>query len=77
MIGLHATQEEINSTTLKLNEIDDELGQLGFQARIIQGRETAHFLQLFKGKLIVFKGRGTDYDGKLINTTNFRQSFFT
>ncbi|KAJ8952266.1 hypothetical protein NQ318_007433 [Aromia moschata] len=63
-LGLHATQEDINSTTLKLNEIDDELGQLGFQARIIQNRETAHFLQLFKGKLIIFKGKGTDYDVK-------------
>ncbi|XP_074029921.1 villin like protein quail isoform X3 [Leptinotarsa decemlineata] len=61
-LGSHATQEEINITTLKLNEIDDELGQLGFQARIIEGRETAHFLQLFKGKLTIFKGKGTDYD---------------
>ncbi|XP_018568811.1 advillin-like, partial [Anoplophora glabripennis] len=69
-LGLHAGQEEINSTTLKLNEIDDELGQLGFQARIIQGRETAHFLQLFKGKLIVFKGKGIEYDDSGKNFKN-------
>lgn len=61
--GSHASQEEINITTSKLTEIDEELGQLGFQARIIQGRETSHFLQLFKGKLTIFKGRGIDFDG--------------
>ncbi|XP_050509264.1 advillin isoform X1 [Diabrotica virgifera virgifera] len=61
-LGSHATQEEINSTTLKVMEIDEELGQIGFHARIIQGRETAHFLQLFKGKLTIFKGRGVEFD---------------
>ncbi|XP_008194361.1 advillin isoform X4 [Tribolium castaneum] len=61
-LGSHATQEEITYTNAKVLEIDEELGGLGFQARVIQGREPAHFLQLFKGKLIVFKGKGTDFD---------------
>ncbi|KAF7268409.1 hypothetical protein GWI33_018470 [Rhynchophorus ferrugineus] len=61
-IGSDASQEEINITTTKLEEIDEELGQLGFQARIIQGREPAHFLQIFKGKLTIFNGTGTDFD---------------
>lgn len=49
-------------------EIEEELGGLGFQARVIQGREPAHFLQLFKGKLIVFKGKGTDFDGNKLKS---------
>ncbi|RZC39580.1 advillin [Asbolus verrucosus] len=61
-LGSHATQEEITYVNSKVIEIDEELGGLGFQARIIQGREPSHFLQLFKGKLIVFKGKGTDFD---------------
>ncbi|XP_030768126.1 advillin-like isoform X3 [Sitophilus oryzae] len=61
-IGSDASQDEINITTTKLDEIDEELGQLGFQARIIEGHEPAHFLQLFKGKLTIFKGNGTDFD---------------
>ncbi|CAH1117600.1 unnamed protein product [Phaedon cochleariae] len=61
-VGSHASQDEINSTIQKLDEIDDEMGQLGFQARIIQGRETAHLLQIFKGKFTIFKGKGSDYD---------------
>ncbi|KAG5887879.1 hypothetical protein JTB14_015531 [Gonioctena quinquepunctata] len=69
-LGSHASQEEIDIATLKLNEIDGELGQLGFQARIIQGRETAHFLQMFKGKLTIFKGKGTDYDESGKNSKN-------
>ncbi|CAH1130262.1 unnamed protein product [Ceutorhynchus assimilis] len=71
-IGSNASQDEINITTTKLTEIDEELGQLGFQARVIQGRETAHFLQLFKGKLMIFKGRGIDFDdtGKNLKSPN-------
>ncbi|KAH0810615.1 hypothetical protein GEV33_012178 [Tenebrio molitor] len=61
-LGSHATQEEIIYANAKVMEIDAELGGLGFQARVIQGREPSHFLQLFKGKLIVFKGKGTDFD---------------
>ncbi|KAH0999377.1 hypothetical protein HUJ05_005174 [Dendroctonus ponderosae] len=72
-IGSYASQEEINITTSKLTEIDDELGQLGFQCRIIQGRETAHFLQLFKGKLTIFKGKGVDFDDSGMNLKNPNQ----
>lgn len=64
--GFNASQEEITTATNKINKIDDEFGQVGFQARIIQGRETPHFLQLFKGKLTIFKGQGTDYDGNYL-----------
>ncbi|XP_019873520.1 advillin isoform X2 [Aethina tumida] len=69
-LGSHATQEDINCTTQKVGEIDDELGHLGFQARLIQGRETAHFLQLFGGKFIVFKGKGSDFDDSGRNLKN-------
>ncbi|CAH0556416.1 unnamed protein product [Brassicogethes aeneus] len=69
-LGSHATQEDINCTTHKVSEIDDELGHLGFQARIIQGRETAHFLQIFGGKFITFKGKGTDFDESGRNLKN-------
>lgn len=72
-IGSNASQEEINITTLKLDEIDEELGEIGFQARIIQGREPIHFLQLFKGKLTIFKGRGIDFDESGKNLKNPHQ----
>nr|CAH7736665.1 unnamed protein product [Callosobruchus chinensis] len=61
-LGSHASQDEIDRTLLKINEMDEELGKIGFQARLIQGRETPHFLQLFKGQLAIFKGKGSDYD---------------
>lgn len=48
---------------LKTIEKDDELGGVAVQVRVVQGREPAHFLQIFKGKMITFKGKGTDYDG--------------
>ncbi|CAH1989954.1 unnamed protein product [Acanthoscelides obtectus] len=61
-LGSHASQDEIDLTLLRINEMDEELGKIGFQARLIQGNETPHFLQLFKGKLVIFKGKGSDYD---------------
>ncbi|KAK9879533.1 hypothetical protein WA026_006604 [Henosepilachna vigintioctopunctata] len=62
-LGTHATQEEINQTMLKLSEIEAELERVGFQARVIQGYEPAHFLQIFQGKLIVFQGKWSTFDG--------------
>ncbi|XP_057656314.1 villin-like protein quail [Diorhabda carinulata] len=61
-LGAQAVQEEIDNATAKLTEIDEDLGRIGFRARLIQGRETSHFLQIFKGKLTIFKGRGIDFD---------------
>ena len=34
----------------------DSMGGKPVQVRVTQGKEPAHFRQLFKGKMIVFKG---------------------
>lgn len=62
--GLHASQDETGVAALKTIEKDDECGGVAVQVRVVQGREPAHFLQLFKGKMITFRGKGTDFDSK-------------
>lgn len=54
----------MNYAFAKTAEIDNELGGEALLVRVIQGREPAQFLQIFKGKLIVFRGKGIDHDGK-------------
>lgn len=39
-----------------------KLGRLPVQVRVYQGKEPAHFLQIFKGRMITYVGSATDYD---------------
>ncbi|XP_065164723.1 LOW QUALITY PROTEIN: advillin [Atheta coriaria] len=61
-IGMNASAAEIESVEAKVIEMDEQLEGTGVQIRVRQGKEPAQFLQLFKGKLIIYKGCGTDYD---------------
>ncbi|CAB3230585.1 unnamed protein product [Arctia plantaginis] len=39
-----------------------KLGRFPVQAWVYQGKEPAHFLQIFKGRMITYSGSATDYD---------------
>ncbi|XP_068621170.1 villin-like protein quail [Battus philenor] len=39
-----------------------KLGRLPVQAWVYQGKEPAHFLQIFKGRMITYVGSASDYD---------------
>ncbi|XP_041972152.1 villin-like protein quail isoform X2 [Aricia agestis] len=39
-----------------------KLGRLPVQAWVYQGKEPAHFLQIYKGRMITYIGSATDYD---------------
>ncbi|XP_030025038.2 villin-like protein quail isoform X2 [Manduca sexta] len=39
-----------------------KLGRLPVQAWVYQGKEPAHFLQIFKGRMVTYVGSATDYD---------------
>ncbi|XP_044752329.1 advillin isoform X2 [Coccinella septempunctata] len=67
-LGTHATQEDLDCTIRKLSEIEAELERIGLQARIIQGYEPAHFLQIFRGKMTIFQGKGSMFDANGKNT---------
>nr|ANR02564.1 gelsolin [Peripatoides novaezealandiae] len=54
--GLESTQDERASSAIWAVKLDDELLGRAIQVRIVQGRETEHFLKIFKGKLIIFTG---------------------
>ena len=51
---------------MKAVEIDDRLGGGPVQVRVVQGKEPAHFLAIFQGKLIVYQGgNASSFDGNL------------
>lgn len=63
--GLSSIPDEQEYAALKALEFDLTIaeGNAVF-VRVIQGREPVHLLQLFKGRLMIFNGKGTDCDGK-------------
>jgi hypothetical protein len=54
--GDESSQDEKAASALLAKELDDQLGDRPMQVRVTQGKEPAHFRQLFQGSLIIHKG---------------------
>jgi len=54
--GSTSSTDEKASAALHAKELDDSMGGTPVQVRVVQNKETDHFLQLFKGKMIVHEG---------------------
>jgi advillin len=54
--GDESSQDEKGASALLAKELDDQLGDRPMQVRVTQGKEPAHFRQLFQGSLIIHKG---------------------
>lgn len=55
-LGRDSTADEKGAAALLAVELDDSMGGKPVQVRVVQGKEPAHFRQLFKGKMVVFEG---------------------
>jgi hypothetical protein len=65
--GQHSSQDEQGTAALKAVELDDELGGAAVQVRVVQGKEPAHFLTIFSGKMIILRGgKASSFDGNFI-----------
>ena len=52
---------------MKAVELDDRLGGLPIQVRVVEGKEPNHFLAMFQGKLKVFQGGlSSSFEGKFV-----------
>eukprot|EP00004_Rigifila_ramosa_P003141 TRINITY_DN132_c0_g1_i1.p1 TRINITY_DN132_c0_g1~~TRINITY_DN132_c0_g1_i1.p1 ORF type:complete len:824 (-),score=219.57 TRINITY_DN132_c0_g1_i1:102-2516(-) len=54
--GRDSSQDERGASALLAKELDDSLGGAATQVRVVQNKEPGHFLQLFKGKMVVHVG---------------------
>lgn len=54
--GDESSQDERGAAALLAKDLDDQLGDRPMQVRVTQGKEPAHFRQLFQGSLIIHKG---------------------
>lgn len=62
--GLHSSQDEKGAAALRVIEKDEELGGAAVQVRVLQGKEPAHFMAIFGGKMIIFNGgKASSFDG--------------
>jgi hypothetical protein len=65
--GQHSSQDEQGTAALKAVELDDELGGAAVQVRVVEGKEPAHFLTLFSGKMIILcGGKASAFDGNFL-----------
>uniref|UniRef100_A0A8C7K3H8 Gelsolin n=1 Tax=Oncorhynchus kisutch TaxID=8019 RepID=A0A8C7K3H8_ONCKI len=61
--GSDSSQDEIGASAILGAQLDDELGGGPVQVRVVQGKEPAHLMSLFRGQpMVVYKG-GTSRDG--------------
>jgi hypothetical protein len=54
--GRESSQDEKGASALLATELDDSMGGKPVQVRVVQGKEPAHFRQMFKGEMIVHSG---------------------
>ncbi|XP_021948183.1 advillin isoform X2 [Folsomia candida] len=59
-LGLKAKNEDRGAAALLAKELDDEVGGRAVQIRIVQGKEPAHFIALFRGEFTVYLGDADD-----------------
>lgn len=55
-LGNDSTPDERGAAALLTVALDDSMGGKPVQVRVTQGKEPAHFRQLFKGRTIIYKG---------------------
>lgn len=63
-IGRNSTINDKSNGGNSITDIIDRLGKSSIQVRIHEGHETPHFLQIFKGRLIIFNGRSIEYESR-------------
>ncbi|XP_030829530.1 advillin isoform X2 [Strongylocentrotus purpuratus] len=55
-LGLTSSKDEQGAAAILTTKMDDKLNGAAVQIRVVQGKEPQHFLQLFKGKMIIHLG---------------------
>lgn len=70
--GAESTQDEVGASAILAVQLDDELGGGAVQVRVVQGKEPAHLMSLFRGQpMVVYKG-GTSREGGLSEVADTR-----
>lgn len=60
--GRNCTNDDREAGEMYLHEMSDHMKSSVVQVKLTEGLETPHFLQIFRGKLIILNGKCTSYD---------------
>lgn len=60
--GCHATQDELAASAFQAVDLDQKYGGEPVQMRVTMGKESKHFMAMFKGKMVIYEG-GTSRKG--------------
>ncbi|KAM3867580.1 gelsolin-like [Diretmus argenteus] len=61
--GAESSQDEVGASAILAVQLDEELGGGAVQVRVVQGKEPAHLMSLFKGQPMVVNKGGTSRAG--------------
>lgn len=67
-IGRDCPTNDKGTAAYLVVELDETLGSMSTQVRVVQDKEPAQFLAIFKGKYIVHAGKSTDYIAEVPKT---------
>jgi len=75
-LGAHSSQDEQGTAAIRTNELDERLKGLPVQVRVVEGKEPAHFLAMFGGKMTIFQGGyASAFDGESATSTGIPSSY--
>ena len=55
-LGAHSSADETGAAAILAAKMDDELGGAATQVRVTMGKEPSHFVQIFRGRMVVHSG---------------------
>jgi len=75
-LGGDSSTDEQGTAALRTIELDDRLGGLPVQVRVVEGKEPAHFLAMFGGKMTIFQGGSASaFDGESATSSGIPSSY--
>lgn len=69
--GRHATKDEIAASAYQAVTLDQQYNGEPVQVRVTMGKEPAHLMAIFKGRMVVYAVSRGEADWKIISLLSF------
>jgi len=75
-LGAHSSQDEQGAAALRTIELDQRLGGVPVQVRVVQGKEPPHFTAMFGGRMKIFQGgHSSAFDGDSVHDSGIPDTY--
>ncbi|GAB1598635.1 villin-1-like [Argonauta hians] len=63
-LGIESNEDDQRLVAIRVIDLEETLGGNVMQVRVIQGKEPAHLMTIFKGKMVIFQGSHENWEKK-------------